>query len=1036
MSGALNAVELNAVERALWSLQQLVPDKGVSNIAVAVELPQPVQWWPLQAAVDLLVARHPALRYRYPTVGGLPERRPAEVGEVRIDVDIRTCGAASLEDELTRYAAGSFELGTGPLIRVGQFLVESGVQVICLVAHHIVTDAASFHTLALELGEAIPALSEGRSSAEPVGPLPAPAVVEPDEAAVAAWRSDLAGVDPSGMRLAEGRVPTAAPTFAGATATLPVQGSTVADALGVLRKRCRATDATVLLAAYYLTLYRHGAAEDLVVGVMMDTRKERTAGHVGYDVATVPLRVRLRPEATFADLVSQVSGKLVAAIETGPVSFELLAADHAPAPAGADADDDPNWWRNRLVRHLFNFRPGYATASPLGAGSRLREVHTGFSRFDLELTAQRADGRLHVHLLHSTEVHDPPFAERFLARLDLALRQAAADPDRVLADFDLRTEADRTVIADANRTERTWPLPHTVVGTIGAAARARADAVAVRHDGRSTTYGELFAAAWAVRETVLRHSTGPDPIVGLAGRRGAGLAAAVLGVWSAGAAYLPIDPGQPARRIAAQLADVDCRLVLGADELAPECREGRRCLPLPDLSSPGEYREPPPEPLPGGAAYVIYTSGSTGRPKGVRLTHANLLNVVRHFAAELDADRTTSMTWLTTFAFDISVLELVLPLTVGGRVVVAGDDAPAHPARLLELIERERVSIVQATPTTWRLTAPGAAGRLAGRTLLCGGEPLTPALARDLLATGARVVNVYGPTETTIWSTAAEITSDARITVGRPIANTRAHVLDDRGRPQPIGLAGELCLSGQGLAVGYHDRPALTRDRFVTHPELGRYYRTGDRARWLPTGDLELLGRTDRQVKLRAHRIELGEIEAVLESHPAISAAAAVLRGDPAGAGVIAAFVTVATGADAVSPAELWDHAAASLPGYSVPTSITVLPAVPRNSSGKVDYGALDALPDAVEEIPRPAAVAVPADPLETDLLALWQALLRRPGLGPDANFFLNGGHSLLAAQLAEVASDKLGQRLTMSMVFQAPTPAALATLVRNGRQA
>ncbi|MEU5783365.1 non-ribosomal peptide synthetase [Micromonospora lupini] len=1019
---------LDAGAEALWLLQQLVPNRGVSNVAMAIEFDHAPRWWPLQEALHWLVERHPALRASFPAVNQQPVRRQHAAGEALLELDVRGSSVETIEDDLTAYAAAPFDLIRAPLMRVGLFAVSPRRQVVCLVAHHIVIDAASLRILVDELGLVYDALAAG-GEAPNLPPPAAPPVAAASHESVRFWRGHLAGHDAAGMRLDGARDATYEPTFAGLTVERALSDQAV-QALTTLRRRCRATDAIVLLSAYYLTLYGHGAASDMLVGVMMDDRGGSASGAVGYHVATLPLRVKLTEDLPFDALVSSVTRLMLDPLEHGRVPFEVLARDDVSQSGG-----DWTWWRNRMVRCLFNFRPDIRDSGPVGAGSRTREVPTGLSRFDLELSVARIGPATVTGLLISTETYDADLAQAFLERLDAVLVQAGADPTRPVGEFDLRTDGDRRLVCKANRTAVSWPGSGTVLELVAAAAERSPSAIAIVDGPETVSYAQLLGTAAATRDELVRHSVGPGAVVGIVAPRGSGVAAAVLGVWAAGAAYVPLDPDHPAERLAHQLDDASCELVIGTD--VPEaCRTGRMVLPMPDCTTANGHAGlaiSPPKPT--DPAYLIYTSGSTGRPKGVVLSHGNLANLVRHFVQQLGADGADSMLWLTTFAFDISALELFLPLTVGGRVVVAADELRADPEQLLDLVERADVSVVQATPTTWRLVAPAAVERLTGRTALCGGEPLPAPLAEELRATGARLLNVYGPTETTIWSTAAELRPGSPLTVGVPIANTRVLVLDARCRERPVGLSGELCIGGDGVAVGYHRRPELTAERFVTDPQRGRYYRTGDLARWRHDGTLELLGRADRQVKLRAHRIELGEVESVLEEYPEVRAAGVGLRGDPTSDGRLVAFVA-ATDRPGLS-ADVWAHAARRLPSYALPAQIVALAALPTTGNGKTDHRALAALavPEAVDDpvaSPGQARVAT-ADEREATLVQLWRLVLGRPTIGPRDNLFLNGGNSLTAVRLAAQATDRCGVPVTMAMVFRAPSPAGLARLIRAG---
>jgi amino acid adenylation domain-containing protein len=459
------------------------------------------------------------------------------------------------------------------------------------------------------------------------------------------------------------------------------------------------------------------------------------------------------------------------------------------------------------------------------------------------------------------------------------------------------------------------------------------------------TYRELLARAAGVRERLHAAGIGTGDVVGLALDRGLALASAVLGVWSAGSVYLPLDARQPDRRAAFQLHDADVKVVLAAKHVQGGWARERPVLILGDSAGPVAQWADYPAPDPDAAAYIIYTSGSTGRPKGVVVSHRSLVNVVSDFAERLGMNEQRSVLWSTTPAFDISALEWLLPLCSGGQVVVADHAAQTNVRRFLDLVITHDVSVIQATPTAWRLVLTEVGGELAGRQVLCGGEPLPAELARRLLRTGCRLANVYGPTETTIWSTVADI--DAAETdpmpIGRPIANTRVFILDRFGQEVPPGVSGDLCIAGAGVSLGYLNRPELNTERFGEHPLFGRYYRTGDVARLREDGQLETSGRQDRQVKLRGHRIELGEIEAVLHEHPDVSNAVVTVCGNPqTEEGELCAFVEPRMPGAAGLPGSLQRHAAARLPDYAIPARVAIVDTIPRTSNGKTDYRALE----------------------------------------------------------------------------------------------
>ncbi|MFI0355754.1 amino acid adenylation domain-containing protein [Actinomadura sp. 9N407] len=1038
---------LSRTQHAFWMLERLAPGTGVSNIGIAFRTARPLRWYPLQTAVERLVARQPALRLRFPEVDGVPLRHLTGPGDARIEVPTDTTTEETLIGDLQAFLDEPFDLGQDLLFRAGHFVLPDGASVVCLAAHHIVIDAPAVQLLVEEVGRLYDAIAEGRGiPAELAGPAPLLAEPEPDPASLRYWTDRLRGTEPEAMVLPGTRPAPRHPTFAGHTCSWEMTAS-ARDALERLRGQLQVTDNIILMSAFALMLLRHGAGPDLVIGIPVTTRRPATRRSVGYGVSTMPLRVRPDPEAGFADLVRQVAEAFFEGVEHADVSVETVITER-----GHGTGD----WRVPLFRHMFNYRPWTDERIAI-TGEVPGYVEDLFdrSRLDLQCVAVPEPGRFTLRAWHSTEVHDEAEIASYLARMQVLLEGAAEDADRPIAELGLASASDRAVLDALNDSERTWHGPGTLAERIARQAAVTPDAVAVVDGDETVTYAQLIARAGAVRDLLRAHGTRPGEVVALALGRSASMAAAVLGVWAAGAAYLPLDVRQPEMRLSFQVEDADARAVLVRPGESAGWAGQRPVLPVPVPAStgPGDLLDRG-APEPGTAAYVIYTSGSTGRPKGVAVSHRNLLNLVCDFADRLGCGPDGPVLWSTTTSFDISWLELFLPLLCGAPLVVAPDEAQLKPSAFLGLIERHDVAVVQATPTAWRLAAAEAGGELAGRTVLCGGEPMPAALARRLLSAGCRLFNVYGPTETTIWSTAAEITEapEDPVPVGAPLANTRVFVLDAAGRELPPGVPGELCVAGDGVSLGYPARPDLTAERFGDHPRYGRFYRTGDLARVRYDGTLELFGRADRQVKLRGHRIEPGEVEAVLQEHGRVRAAAVTLVGDPQGDGLfhsggttpqtprqepsrlpsghsgsrLVAYVVpdTATPGDGLAE-ELWRHARARLPDYAVPSGITLLDGLPTTPNGKIDYAGLPA----PEEISAaPAAVPSPGDPeLVERLVGLWREMLRRPGLGAHDNFFLNGGHSILAVRLVSALGEIAGTEVDVRTVFEYPTPAELA---------
>ena len=1032
-------LRLGAKDEALWLLQRLEPRLGLANIALVVRLERAPRWWPLQEALDWVAGRHPPLRSCFPDQDGQPLRRVLPPG-TRVPLEVGATTEATLAADVAACGRAAFDLGRQLPIRTDALLLPDGGAVLVFTVHHIAFDAPSTRVFLDELTLAYDSFAAtGRPPDGAPPPPPQPEDEPPVDAATLRWWVDrLAGADGASMRLRNARPEPAEPTFGGGLAVHRLSRQAHAGATA-LRKRLGLTENIVLLAGYCLLLLRHGAGPDLVVSCPVSTRRgPEDQRRIGFYLHTLAVRVRADPAAGFDRLASGVRGAFLASLEHWEVPFEAVLP-HLPGRRAS--------WRAPLFRHAFNYwLTGQWRGTMGGAPARIVNLDFGMARLDLELNISRTGEEVLLKLLFGADAFDHWQAEAMLERYDTLLCEAAADPGRPIGRLPFWGGRDTAVVTAVNRTTRSWPgTDGSVLGRGPGRLAGHPAAAALVDDDEEVAYGELVGRVGAVAERLGAHGIGPGSLVALPAVRGAAAAAAALGTWSAGAAFVPVDPGHPPERIAFQLQDAGVDAILVPDRawpgLPPASLAGGRLVELPDGTAPPA--RPVAAPDPEALAYVMYTSGSTGRPKGVEIRHRALDNVVAHFAELLHAGPGISMLWLASFAFDISLLELLLPLACGGRVVTAGDEAQTRPGLLLDLVEDHGVTVVQATPTTWRLLAPQLGRRLAGVWALSGGEPLSPALARRLLDGGVRLLNVYGPTEATIWATAAEIVPPVGhpVDAGRPIANLRAHLLDEAGQPQPPGLPGELCLAGVGLAEGYRDRPELTAERFAEVAGLGRLYRTGDLARWRSDGGLDLLGRADRQVKLRGHRLELAEVEAVLEEHSAVTAAAVVLRGDPTGDD--GALLATVQGEDGDGLARtLYEHARRLLPAWALPARITVTERLPRTPVGKVDYQAVARAAgpggrtathagNGGAALAGGGADAAPGSLLGS-LVGLWRDLLDDPGLGADADFFLHGGHSLLAARLVGRAEELTGAPVPLAAVFDAPTPAELARLLQE----
>jgi amino acid adenylation domain-containing protein len=1002
--------EVSLKEEALRLVDSLADGAPVNNQSVTFTVDGHLDPARLDAALSVVLRRHDALRTVYRVDGPLTVKRVAGPGEFELGLTRIVLDAAPTENDLEPMLTAPFELTGEPMLRAA-LLQGPETDLFCLTAHHLIFDGLSARIFVAEIAAAY--------GGETLPPAPAGFAVPQLQASLAYWRGRLADAPDDDAELLCAAPETGRRTSAAAHVSRELP-DTVRAAISRLGDELQVPPAAILLSAYHLLLEAHGAGAELIVGSPVDTRPAPGGGAIGYHVNYVPLPLTVDRRERVRDLVLRGAETLRA------------AEAHADVPVDAHPELLP---RSRPDRRLTPFRYVFQPPSDLGE-FRIGDwtatplvLDRGFSKFDLELSAT-ATG---VRARYRTSLFKPADAARLLARYEAVVAALAAGPDALVGDIRAWSAEDHQVIAAANDTA--GPVrPESVLCGIQEQVARTPDAVAVEQ----ATYRQVWQAAERLAQLLRASGVAPGDVVAVALPRGAELVVSVLGAWLAGAAYLPIDAAHPEERIRYQLADSGARVLLAEPGLAPVAGDGQLLLTPPILPDDGApvVDTRPVTVDPAACAYLIYTSGSTGRPKGTRISHAALANLIAHFVDELAAEAGDVMLWLTTFAFDISGLELFVPLVSGGRLVAAPDSARSDGRVLRELVQRHDVRFVQATPTTWRLVLDRVESGLRGRTVLAGGEIVPVWLAQRLVAAGAEFHHVYGPTETTIWSTSRVVTdaSPARLDVGRPIRNTQVFILDQYGRDLPIGVRGELCIAGAGVAIGYHDRPDLNAQRFGEHPVHGRFYRTGDVARWRADGVLDLFGRSDRQVKLRGNRIELGEIEATLLAHPEVGAAAVVMIGDPSADAVLVGCLEP-TG-DSLDMASVWTHARAQLSRSMLPGELLAVDAMPINGSGKVDYPALERLVADRRAQATSIRLELNRPDLEDDvtslLTALWRTILQREDITADTNFFESGGNSMLAAWAMQEVHNMTGVSLGLGEIFERPTPKDLATRVRD----
>jgi amino acid adenylation domain-containing protein len=752
---------------------------------------------------------------------------------------------------------------------------------------------------------------------------------------------------------------------------------------------------------------------------------------VGFFANNIVLRGNLSGDPTVRELLARVRETSLGAFAHQDMPFDLLVTELGTR---RDLEHSPLF----QVMFVLNNGPMKKLQLPNLECEPIM-FETGTARFDLAVDTFDSPEGLAVFFEYNTDLFDAGTMERMLGHYEGLLRSFIGNQRLHISELPLLPPRERDqVTLEWNRTDSVYAREQTVQGLFEAHAARDAQAEALCFEEQSLDYGELNRRANQLAHYLRARGVTRETLVGLAMERSLEMVIAQLAILKAGGAYVPLDPGFPQDRLELMVSDAQLSLILtqaALRHIGSAEHVSRICIDTDwDQIALQPAENPPAVATPDSLAYVIYTSGSTGKPKGVQIEHRAVVNFLTSMHREPGIGRQDRLLAVTTLSFDIAGLEILGPLTTGGTVVLAPRSAALDGYALAGLIESSGATIMQATPATWRvLLECGWAGSPRLK-ILCGGESLPRELADRLLPLVRELWNMYGPTETTIWSTLARVLPGKdHPNIGRPIANTQIYILDAAGHPVPIGIPGELYIAGDGVARGYLHRPELTAERFVEDPFVGRsgarMYRTGDLARWRADGTIQCLGRADHQVKIRGYRIEPGEIEAALAKHSGIAQAVVVARPEASGAQRLIAYL-VAKSSVSLDTAELRAFLARSLPDYMVPSMFVSLAALPLTPNGKVDRKALPE-PE-LQTIAAASTYVTPANEAEAAVAAVWQDVLQVPRVGRNDNFFDLGGHSLLIVQVQNRLQKEFGRLVPIVEFFQYTTIAALAARFAN----
>ncbi len=996
----------------------------------------------LRRAWGDLVMRHQALRATLRPGGEAQRFAP----DPPLELTVAEADEGRLMEMLREETEADFDLVRGPLLRARLLRLGEAEHVFVLTVHHLVCDGFSLGILQDELAELYSAARRGKPA-----DLAAPSAFsefieqfggEEERAEAEAYWLQVLERKPPVLDFPTDRERPPVKTFRGATEGVEVDRATF-QALKTLAAQHKSTMFSVLLAAFDVLLYRLSGQTDLVVGVPAAGQLLMDAGPlVGHCVNLLPLRIACRGDESFGDLLARVRGVVLDGYDHQNCTFGSLVRK-------LNLPRDPS--RIPLVEVIFNVDRVGPPAEFHGLAVEPVSLERRFRNFDLSLNAAQSQDGLRVDFYFNTDLFDRETMRRWLGHYLTLLRGASAAPGEPLDRLPFLSEAERKqILVDWNKTDVTWPPGNLLHQLFEEQAARNPEATAVVFRNECLRYGALEDRANRLAGWLRQRGVGPDVLVGLFLERSVEMVVGLIATLKAGGAYLPLDPGYPRERLAFMVRDACPAVILtqrALEEEVPPTDAAVLALDAPEFAA-GEGAAGT-EALPAAAiephhlAYVIYTSGSTGWPKGVMIPHSAIVNHMRWMRRAFPWSGKDVVLQKTPFSFDASVWEFQAPLMLGGELVMAEPGGQADAVYLVRTIIERSVTTLQVVPSLLRLLLeePGLGSCVSLRRVFCGGEILTSELQSRFFERlpWVDLHNLYGPTEAAIdatcWTCRREAAGGA-VPIGRPIDNVRTYIVDSRDQATPVGIAGELLLGGAGLARGYLTRPELTAERFGPDPfqakDGARVYRTGDRARYLPDGTIEFLGRMDRQVKLRGFRIELGEIEAVLERHPAVRAACVTVDGQTPEEQRLGAYIVLKEGEVDRLP-EVREHASRQLPVHMAPSLFMVLERLPLTASGKVDRQALPPF--------EPVMFAAPADDtpsteLEKEIAALWAELLRSGPVGIRQNFFEVGGHSLLAIRLLSKLRELCHIEMPLRMFFQYPTVAGLAAYIETMRNA
>lgn len=1034
---------MSIAEERLWFLDQLDPGKSVHNVPLALRLSGPLDIGALNTAIQEIVRRHESLRTTFAEIGGQPRQIVSVSNPSTLAFsDLRYLPLPERESHATRAAmeeAGRpFDLRRGPLLRTRLFQLRDEEHLLLIVMHRIVCDDdESMRVFLREMAVLYNSFLLGRSS-----PLPDLPMQYGDysvwqrgylqgevlDRQLSYWREQLKGA-PTVVEWPADRTRPATQSYQGARQRI-VLPRDMSAGLRELSVKEKVTLPTVLHAVFLILLFRYTRQEDLVIGIPVSGRSVQTQGLIGLFRNSLALRTRLSGAISFRKFLDQVQRVVSDGLAHQGLPFDLLVQTMQP---------DRSLAFTPVYQTMFIFHDG--AEEPLqmsGLTTTPFEIEIGSSMFDLTLLARNAKHGLGLSLEYNSDLFDPATISRMLNHLQNLMKGIIQNPEERIATLPLLSERERNQVLEKwNNTRAVYSRSECIHNLFEAQVERTPNAVAIVFEKERLTYRHLNERANQLAHYLREAGVHPEVPVGVCLERSLEMVVGILAILKAGGAYVPLDPNYPQERLAFMVNDSNMPVILTQKKFLARMPEQSQLVCLDRISkvvARGSKANPRLALKPENLAYIIYTSGSTGRPKGVMIEHRSTVALL-YWAWEIFAPRyLDGVLASTSICFDLSVFELFVPLSWGGKVVLV-----ENILKLSRSLAAGEVTLVNTVPSAIAELLRENSLPRSVRVVNLAGEPLSTELVKQIYAGGLveKVYDLYGPSEDTTYSTFACRSSGGPATIGRPIANTQVYLLDEEMQPVPIGVPGEIYIGGEGLARGYFNRPELTAARFVPNPfdpsGASRLYRTGDRGRYSSDGNLEFLGRLDHQIKLRGFRIELEEIGATLMRHSKVRETVALLVETPDGDKRLAAYVVPKPGQPRPKPGEMRDFLKTQLPDYMVPATLMVLDAFPLTPNGKLDRAALGLLGQSGSE--REEVFVAPRNEWETGLVEIWERLLGTKPISVTDNFFNLGGHSLMAVRLFSEIKLRFSVTLPLASIFRAATVEQLAELLGGGER-